>query len=808
MSVFLASPASGARPPPARREDSAITLISVGRLRPHRLVRVSGALALLLLSGSPESARAQEGNGPPIQAMLLAEDEHIDLDGRVEESAWDRATAIRDFTQQEPVEGGPPSQDTEVRIAYDRNNLYIAAILFDDPDRILARQRARDAFLFTDDRFAWVLDTFRDGRTGYYFETNAAGVLSDGLVSGAGRGGGGGGGGGGFGGFNRSWDGIWDVRTARRDDGWSAEIRIPFRTLNFNPEDSSWGINFQRSIRRNNEEVLWRGYRRNEGLNRLVFAGELAGLEGLSQGIGLEAVASGIGSWRHTPGDADPTTFPRDLSLDLNYSVTPSLRASFSVNTDFAEVESDQRRVNLTRFPLRFPERRDFFLEGSSVFTFAPRSSPQPFFSRRIGIEGGQQVPIDYGLRLTGQFAGVDLGFYQMGTGTHSYLAETELEDPGAPRPEDFLRFERESFTVARARVPLLEQSSIGAIYTQRTTAADSLGFAPVDRHTLGADMDYRTRSFLGRNNFEVEAFVVWNSNPDPTATRSFQDLSAWGGRINFPNDIWSGHVSYREFGDDYSPAVGFVQRNDFRRLEPRIGWSPRPAIDWIRQLQFSVQLRNLWELETGILEEQEIQLNALEIDFESGDNLSLEAVRTYEFLDGSFEVSDGIDIAPGDYTNWEYRLRGRTTSRRPVSVRGGVNYGGFWSGERARVDVDANFRPNPGINFETGFERNAVALPEGTFVTNLYRLEGNWDPTPWIGFTNQFQYDDVSRVLGLFMRFRWILKPGNDLFLVYTHNWRNLESGLLDQPSDPEWLQLQTLSRGAAVKLNYTYRF
>ncbi|WP_419161460.1 DUF5916 domain-containing protein [Candidatus Palauibacter sp.] len=767
-------------------------------MRSPRLLLVSGLLALMPLAAAPAIASAQEGNGPPLQAKRMTEQERIDLDGRIEESAWERAIAITDFTQQEPVEGGPPSRATEVRIAYDRDNLYIAAILFDDPDQILARQRARDAFLFTDDRFAWVLDTFRDGRTAYHFETNAAGVLSDGLVTGSG-GRGGGGGGGGFGGVNRSWDGIWEVRTARRPDGWSAEVQIPFRTLNFNPDDSSWGINFQRSIRRHNEEILWRGYRRTEGLTRLVFAGELAGLEGLSQGIGLEAVASAIGSWRHTPGDADPTTFPRDLSVDLNYSVTPSLRASLSLNTDFAEVESDQRRVNLTRFPLRFPERRDFFLEGSSVFQFAPRSGPQPFFSRRIGIEAGQQVPIDYGVRLTGQFAGVDLGFYQMGTSTHSF-AESG--------PEDFVRLESEVFTVARARVPIFEQSSIGAIYTRRGTTTDSTGFAPADRHTLGADLDYRSRNFLGSNNLEIEGFFVWNSNPDPTAGRSFQDLSAWGGRVNFPNDIWSGHVSYREFGDDYSPAVGFVARNDFRRIEPRIGWSPRPDIDWIRQLEFSVQLRNLWELGSGILEEQELQLNALEVNFESGDNLNFQAVRTYEFLDRSFEISDGIEVSPGDYTTWEYRFRGRTTSRRPVSIRGGVNYGEFWNGERARVDLNANFRPNPGINFETGYERNAVALPQGNFITNLYRLEGSWDPTPWIGLTNQLQYDDVSRVLGLFMRFRWILKPGNDLYLVYTHNWRNLESGLLDEPADPEWLQLRTLSRGAAIKLNYTYRF
>ncbi|MCG8468274.1 MAG: carbohydrate binding family 9 domain-containing protein [Gemmatimonadetes bacterium] len=725
-----------------------------------------------------------------MEAIALTDDDRIDLDGNIDEAAWGRAAAITDFTQQEPVEGGAPSQETEVRILFDSDNLYIAALIFDDPDRILAHQRQRDAFLFTDDRFAWVLDTFRDGRTGYYFETNAAGVLGDGLITGSG----GRGGGGGFGGVNRSWDGIWEVRTTRRPDGWSAEIRIPFRTLNFDPGQDTWGINFQRSIRRHNEEILWRGYRRNQGINRLVFAGELTGLRDLSQGIGLEARTSAIGSWRNTPADADPTTFPRDISLDLNYSVTPSLRASFSVNTDFAEVESDQRRVNLTRFPLFFPERRDFFLEGSSVFTFAPRSGPTPFFSRRIGISDGEQIPIDFGARLTGQVGGVDVGFYQMGTGSQTLLDTTLVEN--------------ESFTVGRVRVPIFEQSTIGAIYTRRSTSADSTGFAPEDRHTVGADLDYRTRSFLGSNNLEIEAFLVWNSNPEPEEDRSFQDLSAWGFRFNFPNDIWQAHLSYREFGDDYSPAVGFVRRNDFRRIEPRIGWAPRPDIDWIRQLEFSVQYRNLWELGSGVLEEQELQINPLEIDFESGDNLNFQAVRTFEFLDESFEIRDDIDIEAGEYTNWEYRFRGRTASRRPVSVRGGVNVGGFWNGDRVRYDLNANFRPRPGISFETGYERNDVELPQGDFVTNLYRLEGSWDPTPWVSFTNQLQYDDVSQVVGLFARFRWILTPGNDIFLVYTHNWQDFSAGVLDEPTDPELIGFQTLSRGASIKLNYTYRF
>ncbi len=742
---------------------------------------------------------AQENGGSADLALVahrLSEASGISLDGRLSDDAWSSALPVSDFTQQEPVEGGTPSRVTEVRVAYDQDNLYIGAMIYDDPDGILAYQRQRDAFLSTDDRFMWILDTFRDGRTGYFFEINAAGLMGDGILGGGGghRGGGGGFGGGGGHGVNKSWDGIWEARVARLDDGWSAEIRIPFRTLNFDPEIDTWGINFQRTIRRNNEEILWRGHLRNQGLQRPVYAGQVTGLRGLSQGIGLEARPSSIVGWRTVPENMDPTTYPRDLSLDVNYSVTSSLRASASINTDFAEVESDQRRVNLTRFSLRFPERRDFFLEGSGVFSFAPRSGPTPFYSRHIGLNEGQQIPIEYGARLTGQMGEYEVGFYQIGTGKRTFFDEGDELDVTVPK---------ESFTVARVKRRVFEQSTVGAIYTRRSTSADPSGFVPEIGHTAGVDMAFNTRHFLGDNNLEMEAFVVWNSNPDPTLDRSFGDLSARGARLNFPNDLWSGHVSYREFGDNYDPTLGFVTRNNFRRVEPRVGYSPRPqGIDWIRKLDFSVQFRNMTQLGTGILEEREWDFNILGVDFESGDGFDITTKRTNEYLDSSFEISDGIDIEAGDYTTWEYSLRGRTASRRRVSLFGGITLGDFWNGERTRLDTRLTFRPNPGISLSTNVERNDVRLPQGDFKANVYEIETQWNPTPWVSATSQIQYDDVSEVVGLFARLRWIVRPGNDVYLVYTHNWQNLGPGILDNPD------LITLSRGGSLKVNYTYRF
>ena len=746
------------------------------------------ALAILALPEDLSAQRIRGGVDPgsdeagaDLQAYPLPEGATIELDGRLDESAWAVAIPITGFTQQEPVEGAHPSQEMEIRVVYDRNRLYIGAMVYDEPEGILAHQRERDAGLGTDDRFMWILDTFLDGRTGYFFEINPAGLMGDGIITGGGS-------------INKSWDGIWEARTYRLDDGWSAEIELPFRTLNFDPELTTWGINFQRTIRRRNEEILWSGWQRNEGLFRPIYAGRLTGLEGMTQGMGLEAVPSTILSWQNLSGSTDETAFPRELSLDLNYSVTESLRASVSVNTDFAEVESDQRRVNLTRFPLFFPEQRDFFLEGSGVFSFAPRSSPRPFFSRRIGLEGGRQIPIDFGARVTGQVGRYELGVYQVRTGSILLTSPSETDPEVAPH---------EDFTVARLRRQILEQSSVGIVYTRRATGRDGTGLAADERHTAGVDLQLSTRRFLGENNAELEVFLVWNSSPDPGSSRAFSDLSARGLRLNFPNDIWSGHLSYREFGEHYDPAVGFVSRNDFRRVEPRIGWSPRPnKISWIRQFDFAAQFRNLTEMGTGRLEEREWLFNLLGVRFESGDNVGFNIVRSFEQLDRAFEISDGIEIEPGGYPAWRSTLRGGTTGRRPVSVFGELVTGGFWNGNITGVSGGVTLRPNPGISLSLNAEHNNVELPQGDFSTEVYELESDWNPSPWVSATTQLQYDDVSKIVGLFARLRWIVTPGSDIFFVYTHNWRNSGTGLLSGR------ELVTLSRGATLKANYTYRF
>ncbi len=726
-----------------------------------------------------------------VAALPLRSGETIRLDGQIIEEAWSRAMPAREFIQRDPVEGAAPTESTTVYVVYDSDNLYIGAIMYDsEPEKILAQQKQRDALRETDDRFMWILDTFHDGRTGYFFATNPNGLMSDALM-----------GAGGTFGINMSWDGIWEVRTAMRPDGWSAEIQIPFRTLNFDPSKDAWGINFRRTIRRKNEEAIWSGHRRNQTFTRPVHAGLVTGLKGMSQGLGLEAKPYAVAGYRYQLAPdplADATDFASDVGLDMSYNVTPSIRASVTVNTDFAEVDVDQRRVNLTRFSQRFPERRDFFLEGSGVFTFAGGGSSrgnqngvEPFFSRNIGLSGGQPVPIRYGARLAGQAARYEIGLLQVRTGS-----DRRISSDGS-----FTDVQGEDFTVARVKRSLFRQSSVGLLYTRRATSPNETGFAPRDRHTVGADLDLYTSRFLGDKNLQFQAFALWNSDP-VAGTSSFWDRTARGVRLSFPNSIWRISTSYRELDENYAPALGFTTRTGFRRWQPTVTFAPRAnGFLGLRTLEFEVRYEHLMDMQWQ-LEKRKTDIKPLALRFDSGDRLDLTISQTYERLglEDAFSIR-GVPIPAGRYNTVSWRLSTRTASQRPVSGSVTVGGGEFWSGTRSSYDFNVSVRPATGISFSTRFNRNNISLPGGNFTTNLGRLSGGWQFTPWTTLTGNIQYDDGSELLGLFARFRWIIRPGNDLFFVYTHNWNNLGDRLQD-------FDLVTRSRGATTKLNYTHRF
>ena len=351
-------------------------------------------ILICLVSPTRWAYGAQEGlegfvDRRVMTSYRLQPGESIDLDGALNESFWEGVEPATDFIQVEPDNGVPSTELTEVRIVYTDDALYMGVTCFDsDPSQMMGNTMLRDAALSSGDRFMWVFDTYLDERSGYFFEINPSGSMGDSLVLAGG-------------GQQRAWDGIWTARIRRTDVGWIAEIEIPFRTLSFDPAGAAWGINFQRTVRRKNEESIWNGYARNQNLRTMPNAGLMVGLSEVSQGIGLDIKPYVVGSGLYDTRRPDPnnrTLYTGDTGVDLVYNITPSLRANFTVNTDFAETEVDDRQVNLTRFPLRFPEKREFFLEGSNYFGLV--APLDVFFSRRIGLNQGLPQRIEYGVKL------------------------------------------------------------------------------------------------------------------------------------------------------------------------------------------------------------------------------------------------------------------------------------------------------------------------------------------------------------------------------------------------------------------------
>jgi hypothetical protein len=740
------------------------------------------------VAGDPASidaryAQALESAERRMTAERLRTEERIVLDGVLDEAPWKRAVPASDFIQQDPILGGTPTEATEVRIVFNRRSLYMGVTCFDsEPDKLLGNTMKRDEFLGGDDRFMWTMDTFLDRQTGYFFEMNPSGLMADSLMGASGD--------------NRNWDGIWNAKVRKSEIGWTIEIEIPFSTLNFDSAAPAWGVNFQRTIRRKNEENLWTGHQRNQGLRRMSNAGLLLGIRDVSQGLGLDVRPFAAASLADSPGRAEPrpATGNVDVGLDLFYSVTPSLRTNVTINTDFGETEVDQRLVNLTRFPLFYPEKRTFFLDGASFLDFyrgaggpgggggggggggfgggggAGPSPVRPYFSRRIGRDdAGQQQPIDVGAKVTGQVGRQDVGVLYVRTGE---TATTPAED----------------FGVVRLKRRFWAQSYLAGIYTGRRTPGQPT------RSTAGLDFRLATSRFRERQNLEFDTFMVWTSD-----VAGLGENLSYGARAGFPNDPWNASVSYEVVEEHVDPAVGFVPRTGFKNLNPRIGYQPRPQNHpWIRRLDFSLAADLLTDMNNRWLT-REIDWQVLRVETHAQDGIGFSVAPEYQRLEEDFEISDGIVLpAGGVYDFLRYRIGGNTANRRVVGLRGGYEWGGFYSGTRRQANLNLNVRPRPGVRVQLEGEWNDVTLAEGRFQTRVYRLLTDTQFSPWIFIVNNVQYDTVSGVLGWQSRFRWTLRPGDDLFFTYTHNW--IDDGLDDR--------FRTLDRRGAIKLVYGRRF
>jgi len=723
---------------------------------------LTAAPALAQQSGTPG------GNGLPpdrrtMTALRLDAGEQIALDGVLDEAAWQRAVPATDFVQQDPTLGGTPTERTEVRILFDGERLYMGVNNFDsEPDLLLGNTMKRDAFLSADDRFMWTLDTFLDQQTGYFFEMNPSGLMADSLM--------------GAGSNDRAWDGIWNSRVRRSDVGWTIEIEIPFRTLNFDPDAPAWGINFQRTIRRKNEENLWTGHERNQGLRRMANAGLLVGITDVTQGHGLDIKPYVASTALDAPG-ADPASgfdTTADVGLDLVYNLTPDLRANLTLNTDFAQTEVDQRLVNLTRFPLFFPEKRDFFLDGSTFFRPEQMSGlVQPFFSRRIGLGAdGAPQKIDLGVKLTGRVGAQDVGLLQVRTaGDNDLLGE--------------------DFTVFRVKRQVSTQSYVGTFFSRRHARGP---LASEDLHTAGFDVHLETSTFRGSDNLEASGYFLWATNPLDTG-----DNLAYGAQISYPNDLWNGRMTFTEVQANHRPALGFVRRRGFRDYDSSLLFGPRPTDHpWIRQLRFGFRSIIKTDMDNRQLT-RAVDITALRVELQSQDSVEAHVLPTYERLERRFEISDGI-VLPigGQHTFTRYRFQASTAARRILSTQSSVEFGNFFSGDRLETSVNLSIRPRPGVLVTLEGEWNRVHLREGDFDTRVYRVLADTQFSPWTYLVNNVQFDSVSGNVGWQSRLRWTLTPGNDLYLVYTQNWH--DDAVLDR--------FVTLERRGAAKFVYTYRY
>jgi Domain of unknown function (DUF5916) len=696
------------------------------------------------------------------------------LDGDVlGDAAWSKAVPISAFWQEQPDEGQPVSERTEVRVIFTKDTLYIGAVMYDrEPKSITVSDARRDAPLDDTDSFQMIVDTYRDRQNGFVFGTNPAGIEFDGQVTNEGQGGGGLGfgqmqSGGSGSGFNINWDGAWEVRSRIGEYGWSAEFAIPFRTLRYpSSPTQTWGINFQRNIRRKNERAFWAPIPRQFNLYRLSLAGSVTGIETpalrnfLITPYGLaNAVASGV-----RPVE---TEMDYDFGGDVKYSITPSLTLDATINTDFAQVEVDDQQVNLDRFTLFFPEKRPFFLENAGFFSVGNPGEVDLFFSRRIGIgASGQSIPILGGARVSGKAGKFNVGLLNMQTSDYNDTVAST------------------NFSVARVSRDLPNRSSIGAIFTNRQETGSLAGDNQYGR-TFGVD----GKIGIGMTTM-VSSFFAKTETPG-VADSDY----AFNVRSQTNRKQWDLNVGYQEVGSGFNPATGFYSRRGYRKPDVFLMTRFRPK-DFIKiqELRPHATFRGFWGLdgfqETGFLHLDNHWQFRDSTEIHTGMNLTREGVRA------PFEIYPGIFVPPGTYDHAEAQLVAMSNQGAPVSISMRTTIGGFFGGDRITLNPTLRFRAGDALTAQIDYQRNDIDLPVGEFVTNLVRTRVSYSFTPRIFTQALVQYNDRADLWSMNLRFGWLQAANTGLFIVYTDT-----HGLYDLFDRPE-----RTDRSLTVKYSYLF--
>ena len=709
-------------------------------------------VAVVWAAALPAAAQSVPIDHNAIRASRIATavriTEPIMLDGRLDEEVWTRAPIAGDFYQKLPDNGAPATERTDVRFLYDNDNLYIGVTCYDsEPEKLLIKDLKEDFDFGTTDLIQIFIDSLHDRRSGFTFVVNPAGARRDSQVSLTG-------------GANMDWDGVWDAKVSMGQDGtWSIEFAIPFKTMRFSSaEVQEWGVNVSRKIMHRNEESNWAPVPIRFSGNQADMAGTLRGLENLSPGrnLKIKPFVIGIGAQTGT-GTARRTNWDRDAGFDLKYSLTPSMTLDATYRTDFAQVEADQQQVNLTRFNLFFPEKRDFFLENSGNFAFGAgnrnfnntSSNLVPFFSRRIGLSStGTQIPIVAGGRVSGQMLGNDVGLLVMKT-----------EDVGPVASSTFVP--SNTYLVGRYKRNFMRQSWIGAITTNRESTLSN-----DYNRVYGPDVHLQ---FFQR--LEIDAYALRSDTPGRSGRNNArQFLAAWR------DDDLTVSAEHNAVQPNFNPEVGFVRRNDMSQYSGDLSWRPRiENSDTIRNLIFSSAL-DYFENGDGVMETR-MQEGTVGVQFENNGSLQFTTNQTFDRLIRPFNIRPGVVLPVGDYEYRRYTASINTGNNRKVGVSGNTSWGEFWSGHNRSYTAEFDIRPNYHLNLDLSYSRNQVTLPQGDFTTGLVgaRILYGFSPR---AFLNAFlQYNRDTHQISSNLRFNFTHRPLSDIYVVYNDR-RDTNSG------------------------------
>lgn len=652
--------------------------------------------------------------------------EKINLNGELNETIWGNIPKINNFTQREPNNGEPATEKTEIAFCFDDEKLYIGLWCYDNnPLKIIRKGMKRDFENWRDDTFSLVIDPNNDKTRGYVFIINSNGARRDGTLSQ-------------FGNVNYSWNGIWDVATQLTTDGWFAELEIPFSTLNFSEkEPQEWGINFKRDIRHKVEEVLWQGWTLNSSVTNLQNAGRILFNEPISgkQVLELKPYAM-FGTELHP---ATPPSQVRKIGGDANISLTQNVKLNLTINTDFAQVESDELKVNLSRFSLYFPEKRDFFLESNNIFEFnLAEEGADLFYSRRIGINNNKLIPIIAGAKLTGKFDNTTFGLISI-------------------QNDKFDENPTENSSVIRLEQSLGEKIKFGGILTSKINDTRS-NFA------YGTDFNYNTNKFLGDKNLIVAGRLAQTNTSDGVNSNN----NAYTIGIMYPNNFIETSLIYTGIQNNFNAELGFINRTNVDNLNYSLEIRPRLDGELIRNLYFRpININAFWTNTIKELESMNISVAPIGISFKSGDFIKFQINRKYDRVDNGFKIKDDFEFQPGNYWFNTYSVEIDTYGGRPLTSWFWFQYGDYYDADYLSFYGFLAYNFNEHLNINTSYSLNKLNKNTAEFIDNQFTTRIDYSFNPKLSSSVYAQYSDFFDEMLINFRINWIPVVGSDVYLV-----------------------------------------